>query len=379
MKIKINNNVPLSHIDNRQAFQVLNQKGIIGIGTPGDDKPNKIYNAAPMITTPNINANLGVLNYIDPECVEVLVAEQTADLIAKPKKVGFWGQNSYTFNIKEHFGIVSPDDGSANNTKKSSTNVSSVIRGCKIFAGYWGSNDIIKSQYSQMQIDIQSEDVKSLMNGLSINRNNIFFTGVKETWNNNQIMPIYGFLNDPNMPAYNLVINNSAGTSTQWAKKTPNEIYNDICVYAFQDLKKKAKRFTTFKSGKFKLVVSNSASVYLNAVQTIGESWISARTLVERAIPGIEIIESPELDSANNGSDVFYLIYEDSKFGDTVSNPYVEMARAYPIFTQHSEISQKISQCIMGCVTRIPMFISRWTGINDNTETPITSINSYSH
>ena len=73
-----------------------------------------------------------------------------------------------------------------------------------------------------MQIDIQSEDVKSLMNGLSINRNNIFFTGVKETWNNNQIMPIYGFLNDPNMPAYNLVINNSAGTSTQWAKKTPN-------------------------------------------------------------------------------------------------------------------------------------------------------------
>lgn len=377
MKIKINNNVPLSHIDNRQAFRALNEKGILTIGSATEKIA--MNNASPMISTPNINANLGVLNYIDKEAVEILVSPQTSDLISTPRKIGYWGMNSYTFNIKEHLGIVSPDDGSANDSKGSKTNISQVIRGCKYFCGYWGTNDLAKSQYSQMQVDIQADDVKSLMNGLSINRNNIFFTGVKETWNQNNVYPIYGLLNDPQLPAYKVVANNSAGNSTQWKNKTPNEISNDICVYAWGDLVSKSKGLCKLKKGKLKLVVSNSAYTYLNLTQAVGNSWISAKMLVEQTLEGIEIINSPELDAGNNGSDVFYLIYEDSSYGDTVSNCFVEMARAYPIFQKDSETSQKISQGVMGCITKIPMFISRWTGINDNTETPITSINSYSH
>ena len=377
MKIKINNNVPLSHIDNRQAFRTLNEKGILTIGSATEKIA--MNNASPMISTPNINANLGVLNYIDKEAVEILVSPQTSDLISTPRKIGYWGMNSYTFNIKEHLGIVSPDDGSANDSKGSKTNISQIIRGCKYFCGYWGTNDLAKSQYSQMQVDIQADDVKSLMNGLSINRNNIFFTGVKETWNQNNIYPIYGLLNDPQLPAYKVVANNSAGNSTQWKNKTPNEISNDICVYAWGDLVSKSKGLCKLKKGKLKLVVSNSAYTYLNLTQAVGNSWISAKMLVEQTLEGIEIINSPELDAGNNGSDVFYLIYEDSSYGDTVSNCFVEMARAYPIFQKDSETSQKISQGVMGCITKIPMFISRWTGINNNTETPITSINSYSH
>ena len=377
MKIKINNKVPLSHVDNRQAFRALNEKGILTIGSATEKIA--MNNASPMISTPNINANLGVLNYIDKEAVEILVSPQTSDLISAPRKIGYWGMNSYTFNIKEHLGIVSPDDGSANDSKGSKTNISQVIRGCKYFCGYWGTNDLAKSQYSQMQVDIQADDVKSLMNGLAINRNNVFFTGVAETWNQNNVYPIYGLLNDPQLPSYKVVANNSAGNSTQWKNKTPNEISNDICVYAWGDLVSKSKGLCKLKKGKLKLVVSNSAYTYLNLTQAVGNSWISAKMLVEQTLEGIEIINSPELDAGNNGSDVFYLIYEDSSYGDTVSNCFVEMARAYPVFQKDSETSQKISQGVMGCITKIPMFISRWTGINDNTETPITSINSYSH
>lgn len=362
----VDKNKSLSSKENQEFARIMNQKGVLTCGTPGDDIALRAFNSAPMISTPNINANLGVLNYIDPEAVEILTAPMTADKIVEPKKIGFWGLNSYTFNIKEHLGQVSPDDGSANDTIRSTSNVSQTIRGCKAFAGYWGNNDIAKAQYNQMKVNLQEEDVKSLMNALNINRNLVFFQGVKETFETQ--LPVYGFANDPNLPAYSVVEANNAGTSTQWKDKTPNEIANDICVTAYGALIRKSKNLVGVGSGKLKLVVSSSAAVYLNKQQAIGTQWINARKLIEETIKNIEIIECPELDAINNNSDVFYLIYEDRKFGSTVENLYVEMARAYPIFTHHSEISQKISQLLVGCVVKIPMFIVRYTGINDNNQ-----------
>lgn len=373
--IKINNNQSLAHQDNREALKMFNQKGILTVGQAGDDNFLKMNNTAPMITTPNINANLGVLNYIDPKAVEILTATMTADMIAKPQKIGYWGLNSYTFNVKEHMGIVSPDDGTANDTKRSTTNVSQVLRGCKAFAGYWGNNDLARSQYSQMKIDLQAEDVKSLMQALNINRNMVFFNGVAETFNTP--LPVYGLINDPKLPSYKVVENNGIDDNNQpttsWKYKNPNQISNDVCVAAFGDLNTKSGGLvnTGFanRRGKLKLAVSNNALVYLNQMQNIGYSWVSARKLIEDNLPGIEIIACPELDGINNNSDVFYLIYEEEAYGDTLANLYVEMARAYPIFTQHSEISQKISQLIAGCVVKVPMFITRWTGIKDDTNT----------
>lgn len=372
-KININNNQSLAHEDNREALKIFNQKGIITVGQAGDDNALRMNNTAPMITTPNINANLGVLNYIDPKSVEVLTATMTADMIAKPQKIGYWGLNSYTFNVKEHMGIVSPDDGTSNDVKRATTNVSQVLRGCKAFAGYWGNNDLERSQYSQMKIDIQAEDVKSLMQALNINRNNVFFNGVAETFNT--ALPVYGMINDPKLPAYQVVEANGVDpnntATTLWKYKNPNLISNDVCVYAFGDLNAKSGGLVNTGlangRGKLKLVVSNASLVYLNQMQSIGTSWVSARTLIENNLKGIEIIASPELDGVNNGSDVFYLIYEEEAYGDTLSNLYVEMARAYPIFTRHSEISQKISQLLAGCVVKIPMFITRWSGIENTT------------
>ena len=365
--MECNKNKSLNSFENAELLKVFNSKRILTIGSAGDDMMLKANNTAPMISTPNINANLGVLNFIDPEAIEILTAVMTADMIAKPRQIGFWGMNSYTFNVKENLGIVSPDDGSANDTKRTTSNVSQFLRGCKAFAGYWGNTDLQRSQYGQMKVDIQAEDVKSLMQALNINRNMVFFNGVAETFNTQ--LPIYGLTNDPQLPAYDVV--RDYGSGTQWANKNPNQISNDICVDAFGKLNKKSGGLVSTGiangRGKLKLAVSNSSIVYLNQMQSVGNSWVSAKKLIEDNLKGIEIIACPELDGVSNNSDVFYLIYEENAYGDTVSNLYVEMARAYPIFTQHSEISQKISQLIMGCVVKRPMFIVRYTGINDNT------------
>lgn len=373
--MKCNKNVSITHKDNREFLKTCNSKGILSVGYGNDEKLLKISNTAPMVSTPNINANLGVLNYIDPVAIEILTAVQTADMIAKPRKIGFWGLNSYTYNIKERMGKVSPDDGSANDTIRSTSNVSQVLRGVKAFAGYWGNNDLARSQYSQMQIDLQAEDVHGLMQALAINRNMVFFNGVRETWNTNNgiSLPVYGFINDPKLPAYQIVKQNNQNNSTQWKDKTPNEISNDVCVYAYGNLNKKSGGIVnTGRSngrGRLKLCLSNASLVYLDQMQTIGNSWVSARQLIENNLKGIEIIACPELDGVNNNSDVFYLVYEEEAYGETMANVYVEMARAYKVFEKHSEISQKISQLIGGCVVKRPEFITRWTGINNNTDT----------
>ncbi len=379
MKIKVNNNMPLSHIDNRQAFRALNEKGIITIGTPGDEKPNRMYNTAPLISTPNINASLGALNYINPQAIEVLTAVRTADRIAKPTKVATWGDTSYTIQVKEYTGVATPDDGSAFDGKKSGLNYSYYIRGIKYFCDGWGTNDIEQSQYSKVKTNVVDDKVKASMNTLSINRNLTFFKGIEETWNQNNIYPVYGLLNDPNLKSYNVVEATQSG-STYWADKDPNQIANDV-IQAYGQLIDQTGALVEEETNRtLKLVVSSHSYTYLIKPYSLAATLFTAQMIIEQNIPGIEIICSPELNNANNSSDVFYLIYENSAYGETISNPYVEMARAYPIFVQDSETSQKISSGILGCIVNIPMFITRWTGIGNNTtSTPVMDINSYSH
>ena len=60
-KLKVNNELPLSAVENSDFRNYAMAKGIIGVQNA----------VAPSITTPNINAPFGALAYIKPKAIEM--------------------------------------------------------------------------------------------------------------------------------------------------------------------------------------------------------------------------------------------------------------------------------------------------------------------
>lgn len=378
LSFDVNNNVSIENTENRKMFNALMEKGIISYGTPGDEySSSRVFNAAPAVTTPNVNVPLGAMNYIFPQDIEIRTAIKTADKIATRQKIGEWGGSKMiTIKVKEFNGQVTPDDGFANSTSRSTVNYSYITRGVFPFAGYWGNTDMGRTTAAAFGEDLKSDDVASLMSSLAIAQNQIFFTGVKEK--NLKTVgvdnPVYGLLNEPNLDGYNTVANNgidpSGNKSTYWEYKTVNQIYNDVLI-AYKELINKSggnivsEGISSLK-GKIKLAISLGTYYLLKTVQSTGTQWISAYELIKNnlGLQDEDIIPVPQFNGAYNNEDVFYLIYEETGvYGPTILNIYQELIRAYPIFQQHSEISQKIASQVSGCIVRYPMFVTRYTGI----------------
>lgn len=350
MKIKVNNQKSIADAENKELFTRISNKKIV--------TGERVMNVAPAITTPNINAPFGSLTYIRPKAVEILTAPRVADKLATPSQNGKWGDEVVNIKVKEYKGATSPDDGLSSDVYQAKTNYSNTVRGVYYYAAGWMSNDRAEATVGAFQENYRADQAESAMRALAIDRNNFFFSGVSVK---GTATPIYGLLNDPSLGAYEAVA--SEGGNTAWASKTPEAIANDVTT-AYSKLNNQSLGLVAegVESGRGKLVLATSpaAVTMLNRMNTYGKS---ARAMLDEAYGDrLEIVSVPQFANADSNSDVFYLIYKESDY-ETILNSYVEMARAYPLFTKDSTVSQKISAATSGCVVQYPMFIVRYNGL----------------
>lgn len=351
MKIKVNNEKSIADASNKELFVRLSNKKIV--------TAERMSNAGPMITTPNINTPFGSLAYIRPQAVEILTAPRVADKLATPSQNGKWGDEIVNIKVKEFKGATSPDDGTTSDVYQAKTNYTNEVRGVYYYAAGWMSNDRAEATVGAFQENYRADQAESAMRALSIDRNNMFFNGVKSK---GVTTPIYGLLNDPALGAYEAVA--TEGGNTTWASKTPEAIANDITA-AYNKLNKQSAGIVAegVQSGRGKLVlaVAHTSEPLLNRNNTYG---LSARKMLKDTYgDSLEIVAVPQFANADSNSDVFYLVYKENGF-ETILNSYVEMARAYPLFTKDSTVSQKISAATSGCVVQYPMFIVRYNGLS---------------
>ena len=347
MKIKVNNEKSLASAENKELLAKVKNKGIVTV----DSRSN---NAAPMITTPNINAPFGALAYIRPKAVEVLTAPRVSDRIARAQKNGTWGDEVVNIKIKEFTGTTSPDDGLTSDGFQVKTNYDNEVRGVYYYMTSWLSTDRAEATTGGFAENYRADQADGAMRTLAIDRNKFFFEGVSAK---GLAAPIYGLLNDPRLASYNAI---SGGV---WSGKTPEAIANDITA-AYADLNTKSAGLVgegvESGRGKLKLAVAADAFPHLNRANTYGKT--ANAILQETYGDRLEIVSVPQFSNANSGADVFYLIYEEAGY-ETIINSYVEMARAYPLFVKDSVVSQKISAATSGCIVQYPMFITRYSGI----------------
>lgn len=347
-KIKINNSVSIANPQNAEYFKRAKSRGIIAV-----------QNALPgMITTPNINAPLGALNYIRPQAIEVLTAPRVADKLATPQKNGNWGDKAVTIKLKEYTGKVSPDDGTTADGLDAGTNYSNTLRGVYYYTTSWHATDLEEATVGSFNENYRADQAEASMRTLAIARNGFFFNGVSVAGSD---APIYGLLNDPSLAAFKAVSEISSNTS--WAKKTPEEIYNDV-VEAFSELNVQSAGLANEElenGGKAILAIASDSVAQLDRANSYG---LTARVKLKEAYGDkLEIVAVPQFNNADSSSDVFYLILIPGN-RETVLNSYVEMARAYPLFVKDSVVSQKISAATSGCVVQYPMFVVRYNGIS---------------
>lgn len=361
-KFKVNNGVSVSHPDNADFLKAMVSKGVIGYETQTSNAA-----AGQMVTTPNINAPLGALNYIRADAIEALVAPQVADMIAKPQKNGNWGDETITFKMKEYTGTVSPDDGLVSDGLQVKTNYSNSIRGVYYYMTGWMSNDRQEATAGAFAENYRADQAKAAMRTLAVHRNLYFFNGVSSQPSS---IPIQGLLNAEGLTAFEAVKSGSSATNpTYWSTKRPEEIVNDI-VAAKQKLNNQSYGLADagLASGRGKLILAVATGAFESLDRTNRFGVTARKLLNEQYGDKLVIIPVPQFNSADSDSDVFYLIYDDG-ITPTVINSYVEMARAYPIFVKDSTTSQKISAATSGCIVQYPMFVVRFNAIGATPKT----------
>lgn len=352
MEFKVNNAKSIAHVSNAEFLRTMKARGIIGV-----------QNAAPAITTPNINVIAGALQYIRPKAIETLTAPRVADKIARAEKFGKWGDRAVVIKQKEFTGETRPDDGLTSDGLQAKVNYTYVTRGVYYYTTGWLATDLEEATVDGIQENARADKAAAAMQTLAIDRNKFFFNGVETA---SAAAPIYGLLNEPSLAAYKTVAQNAGGTSTYWENKTPEEIYNDV-VAAIKELYVQSNGIVEdqLANGKIKLAVASGSLGNLDRANNFG---LTARAKLKETYGDKLVIEAvPQLNSADSSSDCFYALFDLEGADSTLLNGYVELARAYPIFTKDSVVSQKISGATAGCIVQYPWAIVRYNGIGQTT------------
>lgn len=159
---------------------------------------------------------------------------------------------------------------------------------------------------SRANISMDVEKRAAVADSLDIIRNRVGFYGY-----NQPDTRVFGFLNDPNLPAYTNVAAGVGGLT--WAVKTFVEITADI--------REAVTALITQSGGRIRpqdtdmvLCLPLGFEQYMGVVSQFGNSvgeWLQS------TYPRIRIESAPELTGANGGANVFYLYAERVEDGST--------------------------------------------------------------
>lgn len=162
-----------------------------------------------------------------------------------------------------------------------------------------------EARSAAIKVDSASQKRASCGIQLEVQRNAIGFYG----YNGGNNLT-YGFLTDPNLPAYVTVATGTTSGSKLWSLKTFLEIQADILT-GIQTLRTQSGDNLDPKKVPLTLACPTNSVDYLRKTNDFG---ISIVAWLAEAYPNIRIDSAPQLNAANGGANVFYL------FADTVDD-----------------------------------------------------------
>ena len=225
-----------------------------------------------------------------------------------------------------------------------------------IEAEFGGDSDRMAEAAGQ---DPRATKMSAVTTALEIARNEVsvygYFGGLNKT---------YGFLNDPNLPAY-ITLPNGANATPEWSTKTFLERQKDV-VEAITSLELSTGNNFSASMMNFTFVIPSSVNGYLNELNDFGT--MSLRKFIQETYPRCTIVPMSDLDSANGGANVFYmfvdnLLGDSSDTGAVMSQLVVSKIESVGTMITYDTQSEKFRNSSAGTIVHRPYAIYRATGM----------------
>lgn len=330
---------------NQTFNQLERDAGIVFMGGGKKLMDEKIAAALAMDAQPGLTTvgNSGIpawmLNYVDPQLIEIILQPTKAAEVFGEMKKGDWTTETATFMTVEPTGEVS-SYGDYNNNGVSGVNVNFPQRQSYHYQVFtrWGEREVARA--GEAKIDYVARVNEASVNALNRFQNKTYLFGVKGLQN-------YGVLNDPSLPA-------STAAAKTWANSTGEEVYESIRKL-FQTLLKQTGGKIDMNTPLL-LVCSPTASVDLTKTNQYNVNVIDQ---LKKNFPNLRVETIPEY-SATSGETV-QLIVEELDGQRTLDCAFTEKMRAHNMVLEASSIKQKKSQGTWGAIIYRPFCIATMT------------------
>lgn len=304
------------------------------------------------VTAASITTPLQFLQNWLPGIIEIITAKQSIDELIGRSTIGSWEDAQIVQQVIEMSGSAVPYT-DVGNVPLSNWNTNFVFRTVQRFELGFRVGNLEEAQASRMRVDSSGWKRKSDAVQLEIQRNLVGFYGY-----NNGLGQTYGFLNDPNLPAY---VNVAYGT---WSTATFLEIQADLLV-ALQTLRTQSQGRISPNKDPITLGLPTNSIDYLATPTEFGYSvW----AWLKEFYPNVRIVDSVQLNGANGGANVFYMFADkvlDSGTDD--QNTFIQVVPATFMLLGIQKMvkgtEEDYSNATAGTMVKRPYAITRWSGI----------------
>jgi hypothetical protein len=233
-----------------------------------------------------------------PGFIKVMTSARKIDDIIGVKTIGSWEDQEIVQGIVEP-AATATEYGDFTNIPLALWNTNFIKR--TIVRGELGIQVGLLEEGRSAAMRLSSAETKRQGSavGLEIFRNAVGFYG----WNSGNNLT-YGFLNDPNLPAF---ISSSVTGGWASANGTFQAITGDIRM-AIVQLRTQSQDQIDPEKVEMTLALPTDKVDYLSVTTDYG---VSVRDWLEQTYPKIRVVSAPELGAANSGADVFYLFAEE--------------------------------------------------------------------
>jgi hypothetical protein len=316
---------------------------------------------AGLVTDPNAGIPWFLLNYIDPDILQIAQAPVKGAEIYGEERKGDWASVTAMFPVVEHAGEVS-SYGDYNNSGETSVNTNFPQRQNYLYQAVKQYGELQLARAGEARINWVSEMDASAMNNMRRFENLMYFFGIGGLQN-------YGGVNDPGLPA-SLTPAPKAYGGTTWfvgstLKATPNEVYTDI-LSLYTDAVNRNQGLVD-EDSEMILALSPLSATALKAANSYG---VNAKELLEENLPKLKIMTAPQYGaySSSNpqgiqGGNFAQLIVKELEGKKTRFAGFSEKLRSHPIIRDMSSFKQKITGGGWGVVWKAPVASASMIGI----------------
>lgn len=309
------------------------------------------------LTTASVTTPIQFLQAWLPGFVNIITAVRRIDDLVGIVTQGSWEDEEVVQGVMERTGNTSVYTDSGN-VPQSSWNVNYERRTIVRFEEGMTVGRLQEARAARIRVNTAEAKRGAAAEALEITRNRVGFNGLNAGANRT-----FGYLNDPELPAY-VTVAVGASAATEWSTKTFLEIVADLRE-AIQSLRTSSQERVDPMRTEIALALATSSIDFMTTVSDFG---ISVMGWLQSTYPMIRVISAPELDAANAGDNVFYLYAETvSDSGTDDNRTFIQVVpqkfRTLGVEQRAKEYTEAYSNATAGVLLKRPYAVIRRSGI----------------